>query len=85
MASSDRFLARAGEISLLFYQILRNPSKFEWSPIALAAFQKLKKHLSSLPLLVTQPLYLYLAIIPKVISSVLYSFLDNNNMKAITM
>lgn len=82
MASLRRFLSRAGETGLPFYQILRRPSMFEWTAEVSEAFQKLKACLSSPSLLVTlvsnEVLYLYLAITPKVVSSVLCSKCDNN-------
>lgn len=47
------FLARAGEIGLPFYRILRHLSKFEWIADASKDFQKLKAYLPSPPLLDT--------------------------------
>lgn len=71
----------AEETGLLFYQILRHPTKFAWIEEAIKDFQNLKKYLSSSPLLVTplvdETLYLYLAITPRVVSFVLYSKHDN--------
>lgn len=80
--SLGSFLARAGEIGLLFNQIQRCPTKFEWTTNGNNVFQKPKAYLFSLPILVThvtnETLSLYLAISPKIISSVFYSKHDNN-------
>lgn len=47
MESLGRFLARAGETCLPFYQTLGHAAKFELTADVRKAFQKLKAYLSS--------------------------------------
>lgn len=47
MASSGRFLSRAGDLDVPLYKILRRPSTFEWTNDTCKAFQSLN-HISLL-------------------------------------
>lgn len=71
----SRFIAISADRSLPFFKILRKGNKFEWTEECQRAFDDLKKHLATLPLL-TKPfpkeaLYLYFIVEEESISSVL--------------
>ena len=53
LAALSRFIGRLGEKALPFYQLLNKTDKFEWRTAAQAAFEDLKRMLSTPPLLVT--------------------------------
>src|SRR5438128_11678427 len=47
MASLSRFISHLGEKGLPFFELLRKHDVFEWTPRDKAAFQDLKRYLSS--------------------------------------
>ena len=53
LAALSRFIGRLGEKALPFYQLLKKSNKLEWTSEAQAAFEDLKRMLSTPPLLVT--------------------------------
>ena len=65
VAALSRFIAKLGEKALPLYALMKKPGKFEWTPEAQAAFDKLKQVLSTSPVLVTpheqEPMLLYIA------------------------
>jgi hypothetical protein len=65
LASLSRFISRLAERALPFFKLLRKSGPFSWIEEAERAFQELKQHLVSLPILVApepgEPLYLYIA------------------------
>ena len=75
VAALSNFIARAIEICVPFFDVLRRAKRFEWSPQCEEAFKELKEHLKE-PLLLSKPvdnevLYLYLAVFKHVVSFVL--------------
>jgi ribonuclease HI len=75
LAALSRFISRLAERALPFFKLLRKSSPFTWTEEAEQAFQELKQHLVSLPILVApepgEPLYLYIAAAAEVMSMVL--------------
>jgi hypothetical protein len=75
MASLGCFIARSGEKALPFFKLMKRTGKFEWTPKANKAFAKLKKYLTSPPIMVAptfrEPLLLYIAATPRTRSVVL--------------
>jgi hypothetical protein len=71
----SRFISRLAESVLPFFKLLRKSGPFSWTEEAERAFQELKQHLMSLPILVApelgEPLYLYIAAATEVVSMVL--------------
>ena len=67
--------SKLGEKALPFYQLMKKADKFEWTEEAQDAFNKLKKTLTTPPVLVApqenEPLYLYVAATNRVVSTVL--------------
>jgi transposase InsO family protein len=65
LAALNRFISRLTERALPFLKLLRKFSPFSWIEEAEQAFQELKQHLVSLPILVAseprESLYLYIA------------------------
>jgi hypothetical protein len=65
LAALSRFILRLAERVLPFFKLLRKFGPFSWTEEAEQAFQELKQHLVSLPILVAsepgEPLYLYIA------------------------
>jgi len=47
LAALSRFIAKLGELSLLFFKILRNVPNFQWTPECQKSFDELKIYLSS--------------------------------------
>jgi hypothetical protein len=74
LAALSRFISRLAERALPFFKLLRKSGPFSWTQ-AKCAFQELKQHLVSLPILVAlepgEPLYLYIAAATEVVSMVL--------------
>ena len=74
MAALSRFISRLAERALPFFELLRRSGPFSWTEEAEQAFQKLKQHLTSLPVLVApepgEPLFLYLAASAEAVSIV---------------
>jgi ribonuclease HI len=70
-----RFISRLAERALPFFKLLRKSGPFSWTEEAEQAFQELKQHLVSLPILVTpepgEPLYLYIVAATEAVSMVL--------------
>jgi hypothetical protein len=70
-----RFIARSREKALPFFKLMKHTGKFEWTPEADKAFIKLKRYLTSPPIMVTprthEPLLLYIAATPQTASVVL--------------
>jgi hypothetical protein len=75
LAALSCFISRLAERALPFFKLLRKSSPFSWTEEAERAFQELKQHLVSLPILVApepgEPLYLYIAVATEVVSTVL--------------
>jgi hypothetical protein len=75
LAALSRFISRLAERALPFFKLLRNSEPFSWTKEAEQAFQELKQHLVSLPILVAlepeEPLYLYIAAAAEAVSMVL--------------
>jgi hypothetical protein len=75
LAALSRFISRLAEKALPFFKLLRKSGPFSWTEEVERAFQELKQHLVSLPILVApdpgEPLYLYIAAATEVVSMVL--------------
>jgi hypothetical protein len=75
LATLSRFISRLAERALPFFKLLRKSCPFSWTEEAEQAFQELKQHLVSLPVLVApdprELLYLYIATTAEVVSMVL--------------
>ena len=74
LAALSRFISRLAERALPFFKLLRS-GPFSWTEKAEQAFQELKQHLTSLPVLVApepgETLFLYLAASAEAVSIVL--------------
>jgi hypothetical protein len=75
LAALNCFISRLAERALPFFKLLRKSGPFSWTEEAERAFQELKQHLVSLPILVApepgEPLYLYIAAATEAVSMVL--------------
>jgi hypothetical protein len=75
LATLSRYISRLAERALPFFKLLRKSGPFSWTEEAERAFQELKQHLVSLPILVApelgEPLYLYIAATVEAVSMVL--------------
>jgi hypothetical protein len=75
VAALNRYIPRAGERSLPFFQVLRSTKNFQWSESQKQAFQELKGYLSNMTKLSfsepKSPLLLYLSASNSVVSVVL--------------
>jgi hypothetical protein len=75
LVALSRFISKLGEKALPFYRLLRKTDKFTRTAEAQAAFDDLKHHLSTSPILVTphekEPILLYIAATNQVVSSAL--------------
>jgi hypothetical protein len=75
LAALSRFISRLAERALPFFKLLQKSGPFAWTEEAEQAFQELKQHLVSLPILVApepgEPLYLYIAVAAEAVSMVL--------------
>jgi hypothetical protein len=75
LAALSRFISRLAERALPFFKLLRKSGPFSWTEEAEKAFQELKQHLVSLPILVApepeEPLYLYILAAVEAMSMVL--------------
>jgi hypothetical protein len=71
----SRFISRLAERALPFFKLLRKFGPFVWSNDAEEAFQKLKRYLTSPPIMVapepSEPLLLYIAATSEAVSMVL--------------
>jgi hypothetical protein len=75
LAVLSRFISRLTERALPFFKLLRKSDPFSWTEEVEQAFQELKQHLVSLPILVApepgEPLYLYITVAAEAVSMVL--------------
>jgi ribonuclease HI len=75
LVTLSRFILRLAERALPLFKLLRKSGPFTWTEEAEQAFQELKQHLVSLPILVApeprEPLYLYIALAAEAVSMVL--------------
>jgi hypothetical protein len=75
VAALNRFIPRAAEISLPFFQIPRSSKNFQWSETQKQAFQELKDYLSNMTKLCPpeprSPLLLYVSALNSAVSAVL--------------
>jgi hypothetical protein len=75
LATLSRFISRLAKRALPFFKLLRKSRPFSWTKEAEQAFQELKQHLVSLPILVAlepeEPLYLYIAAAAEAVRMVL--------------
>jgi hypothetical protein len=75
LAALSHFISRLAERALPFFKLLRKSGPFSWTEEAERAFQELKQHLVSLPIVVApepgEPLYLYIAAAIEAVSMVL--------------
>jgi hypothetical protein len=75
LAALSRFISRLAERALPFFKLLRKSGPFSWTEEAEQAFQELKQHLVSLPILVApepgELLYLYITAVAEAVSMVL--------------
>jgi hypothetical protein len=75
VATLNRFIPRAAERSLPFFQVLRSSKNFQWSEAQKQAFQELKDYLSNMTKLCPpepkSPLLLYLSASNSTVSAVL--------------
>jgi hypothetical protein len=75
LAALSRFISRLAERVLPFFKLLWKYGPFSWTKEEEQAFQELKQHLVSLPILVApepgEPLYLYIAAAVEAVSMVL--------------
>ena len=73
LAALSRFISRLGEKALPLYRLLKKVEHFSWTPEAEEALEKLKKTLTSAPVLVppqpAEPLLLYVASTTQVVSA----------------
>jgi hypothetical protein len=75
LAALSRFISRLAERALPFFKLFRKSGPFSWTKEAEQAFQELKQHLVSLPILVAlepgEMLYLYIMVAVEAVSMVL--------------
>jgi ribonuclease HI len=75
LAALSRFISRLAERALPFFKLLWKSSPFSWTEEAEQAFQELKQHLVSLPILVAlepgESLHLYTVVVAEAVSMVL--------------
>jgi hypothetical protein len=75
LAALSRFISRLAERTLPLFKLLWKSGPFSWTEEVEQAFQELKQHLGSLPILVApepgEPLYLYIAAAAEAVSMVL--------------
>src|SRR5438105_3692515 len=73
MAALSRFVSCLRERAMPFYKLLKKQDKFQWTPEAQQAFDKLKEFLTSPPVLVPpmpeEPLLLYITTTSHVVST----------------
>jgi hypothetical protein len=80
MAALGRFIARSREKALPFFKLMKCTGKFEWTSEANKAFVKLKRYLTSPPIMVAptfrEPLLLYIVATPRTASAILIAERD---------
>ncbi|XP_073353817.1 uncharacterized protein [Aegilops tauschii subsp. strangulata] len=85
MTSLGRFISKLGEHALPFFKLMKRKGPFEWTPKADAAFQDLKRYLTSPPVMVAsrplEPLVLYLAATPHSASAALLALREESPIK----
>jgi len=73
LAALSRFISRLGEKVLPLYRLLKKVERFSWTPEAEEALERLKKTLTSAPVLVqpqpAEPLLLYVASTTQVVTA----------------
>jgi hypothetical protein len=79
-AALNRFISRSADRCQPFFQLLKKGTTFKWDDSCVAAFEDLKRYLSS-PLLLSnpvpaEPLFLYLAVSERAVSAVLIRIKD---------
>lgn len=71
----NRFISRSADRCRLFFQLLHKWKNFKWTEECVAAFEKLKRYLSRLPILSRlereEVLYAYIAVTDHLVSLVL--------------
>jgi hypothetical protein len=74
VAALNRFIPRAAERSLSFFQVLKSAKNFQWSEAQKQAFQELKDYLSNITKLCPSeprsPLLLYVSTSNSVVSTI---------------
>jgi hypothetical protein len=87
LAALSRFISRLAKRALPFFKLLRKSGPFSWTEEAERAFQEVKQHLVSLPILVApesgEPLYLYIAVAFEAVSMVLVLRGRHNNPRGV--
>ena len=77
ITSLGRFISKLGVRALPFFKQMKRKEPFEWTPEADAAYEDLKRYLTSSPVMVAprplEPLVLYLAATPHSASAALVS------------
>ena len=75
VTSLGRFISKLGECALPFFKLMKKKGQFKWTLEADAAFQDLKRYLTSPPVMVAprplEPLVLYLTATPHSASAAL--------------
>jgi hypothetical protein len=89
VAALNRFIPRAAERSLPFFQVLRSTKNFQWSESQKQAFQELKDYLSNMTKLCPpeprSPLLLYVSASNLALSAVLVQEKEGGKLKQIPM
>jgi hypothetical protein len=89
VAAPNRFIPRAAERSLPFFQVLRSTKNFQWSKSQKQAFQDLKDYLSNMTKLCPpeprSPLLLYVSASNSTVSVVLVQKQEEGKLKQIPM
>jgi hypothetical protein len=87
VAALKRFIPRAAERSLPFFQVLRSSKNFQWSKAQKQAFQQLKDYMSNMTKLCPpepkSPLLLYLSASNSAVSVVLVQEKEEGKLKQI--
>ena len=87
VTSLGRFISKLGEHALPFSKLMKKTGLFEWTLEADAAFQDLKKYLTSLSVMVEprplEPLVLYLAATPHAASAALMAVHEEHATKGV--
>lgn len=85
VTSLGRFISKLGECAPPFFKLMKKKGPFEWTPEADQAFQDLKRHLTSPPMMVAprplEPLVLYLAATPYSASAALVAVREERQAK----
>ncbi|XP_073363136.1 uncharacterized protein [Aegilops tauschii subsp. strangulata] len=87
VTSLGRFISMLGERALPFFKLMKKKGPFEWTLEVNAAFQDLKRYLTSPPLMVAprplEPLLLYLAASPHSASAALVAVREERQAKSL--